>query len=410
MYQPVPASDPGNCKAVFMPFVKRRRINWLRISGASKVSASGHCGQASAREPSPGQRKRHPGPRPGRPAARHGASRLPLGTAILIGHMDPHAFLSRLSADAPISGSSLAAELGVTRAAVWKQVEALRALGAPIEAEAGLGYRLAWAIEWLDEARIAAELEPEQRGRLGGIAVHWQVDSTSSDLQRRAASDDRDLLVCCAETQTAGRGRRGRDWRSPLGGNLYFSLLKRFDHGMGALTGLSLAVGTAVIAALADCGVADAGLKWPNDVLAGGRKLAGVLIELGGEFLGPCHAVIGIGVNLHLPDDVRAAIDQPATDIAALTGDNRPSRNRLAGRLLVRLIDTLDRFAEHGFGAIAGDYARADLLRGRNVRITAADGAHDGIAEGVDARGALRVRHGDVIVHYDSAEVSVRAR
>lgn len=324
--------------------------------------------------------------------------------------MDPHGLLSRLSADAPISGSSLAAELGVTRAAVWKQVEALRALGAPIEAEAGLGYRLAWPIEWLDGARIAAELEPEQRSRLGGIAVHWQIDSTSSELQRIAASDDGDLLVCCAETQTAGRGRRGRNWRSPLGGNLYFSVLKRFDHGMGALTGLSLAVGTAVIAALADCGVTGAGLKWPNDVLAGGRKLAGVLIELGGEFLGPCYAVIGIGINVHLPDDVRAAIDQPATDIATLTGGDPPSRNRLAGRLLARLIDTLDRFAEHGFGALAEEYARADLLRGRNVRVAAAEGARDGVAEGVDARGALRVRHGDAVVHYDSAEVSVRTQ
>lgn len=324
--------------------------------------------------------------------------------------MDPHLLLSRLSADAPMSGSALAATLGVTRAAIWKQVEALRALGAPIEAEAGLGYRLAWPIEWLEGARIAAELEPEQRGRLGGIAVHWQLDSTSSELQRRAASDDGDLLVCCAETQTAGRGRRGRAWRSPLGGNLYFSLLKRFDHGMGALTGLSLAAGTAVIAALADCGVSGAGLKWPNDVLADNKKLAGVLIELGGEFLGPCYAVIGVGINLRLPAEVAAALDQPATDLAALTGGDPPSRNRLAGRLLGRLIKTLDRFAEHGFGAIAQDYARADLLRGKSVRVAAAEGWRDGIAEGVDSRGALRVRHGDAVVPYDSAEVTVRAR
>jgi BirA family biotin operon repressor/biotin-[acetyl-CoA-carboxylase] ligase len=324
--------------------------------------------------------------------------------------MDPHRLLSRLSADAPQSGSALAAALGVTRAAVWKQVEALRALGAPIQAEGGLGYRLAWPIDWLDAERIAAELEPGQRTRVGGIAVAWQIDSTSSELLRRAASDRGDLLVCCAETQTAGRGRRGRDWRSPLGGNLYFSLLKRFDHGMGALTGLSLAAGTAVIAALSDCGVAGAGLKWPNDVLAGGRKLAGVLIELGGEFLGPCHAVIGVGINLRLPDDIAAAIDQPATDIATVTGADPPARNRLAGRLLARLIETLDRFAEHGFAAIAPEYARVDLLRGKPVRITAAEGVGDGIAEGVDSRGALRVRHGDVIAHYDSAEVTVRAR
>jgi len=324
--------------------------------------------------------------------------------------MDPLQLLSRLSADAPMSGSALAGALGVTRAAVWKQVEALRALGAPIVAEGGVGYRLAWPIDWLDRERIAAELAPAQRARVGTIRVDWQIDSTSSELLRRAASDGDDLLVCCAETQTAGRGRRGRDWRSPLGGNLYFSLLKRFDHGMGALTGLSLAAGTAVIAALSDCGVSGTGLKWPNDVLAGGRKLAGVLIELGGEFLGPCYAVIGIGINLRLPADIVAAIDQPVTDIATLTGTDPPSRNRLAGRLLARLIETLDRFAEHGFAAIAADYARADLLRGKTVRVAAADATREGIADGVDSRGALRVRHGDAIATYDSAEVSVRAR
>jgi BirA family biotin operon repressor/biotin-[acetyl-CoA-carboxylase] ligase len=324
--------------------------------------------------------------------------------------MDPHALLSRLSADAPMSGSALAGALGVTRAAVWKQVEALRALGAPIVAEGGVGYRLAWPVDWLDSERIATELEPAQRARVGNIIVDWQTDSTSSELLRRAASDPRDLLVCCAETQTAGRGRRGRDWRSPLGGNLYFSVLKRFDHGMGALTGLSLAAGTAVIAALNDCGVSGAGLKWPNDVLAGGRKLAGVLIELGGEFLGPCYAVIGIGINLRLPADIVAAIDQPVTDISMLTGADPPSRNRLAGRLLARLVETLDRFAGQGFAAIAADYARADTLLGKAVRVAAADGTRDGVAEGVDSRGALRVRHDDTIATYDSAEVTVRAR
>jgi BirA family biotin operon repressor/biotin-[acetyl-CoA-carboxylase] ligase len=324
--------------------------------------------------------------------------------------MNPRDLLDHLSADAAVSGSALAARLGVTRAAVWKQVEALRAAGAPIEAAAGRGYRLAWPIEWLDRKRIALELDADQRRRLGGIAVHWQIDSTSSELLRSAAHSAADLLVCCAETQSAGRGRRGRGWRSPLGGNLYFSLLKRFDHGMGALTGLSLAAGVAVVAALADCGVTGTGLKWPNDVLARGRKLAGVLIELGGEFLGPCHAVIGIGINLRLPGAIAAGIDQPVIDVAALTGAEPPSRNRLAGRLLARLIEALDRFAAHGFAAFHDDYARLDLLDGRPVTVHAADGAHAGIAAGVDARGALRVRIGNGVHSFDSAEVSVRAR
>jgi len=321
--------------------------------------------------------------------------------------MDHRQLLDCLSCEAAISGSVLAARLGVTRAAVWKQVEVLRALGAPIEAAAGRGYRLAWPIEWLDAGRIRDALEPPLRQRASAIEVLWQVDSTSSELLRRAGNDARDLRVCIAETQSAGRGRRGRHWQSPLGGNLYFSLLKRFDSGMAGLTGLSLAAGTAVIAALADCGVSDIGLKWPNDVLARGRKLAGVLIELGGEFLGPCHAVVGVGINLRLPETAANAIDQPAIDLATL-GGAAVSRNRLAARLLANLIETLDRFAARGFAAVADDYARADLLRGKAVRVLAPSGTNDGVADGVDARGALRVRHGERIALYDSAEVSVR--
>jgi len=325
--------------------------------------------------------------------------------------MNPRDLLDQLSADAAVSGSALAARLGVTRAAVWKQVEVLRAAGAPIDAAAGRGYRLAWPIEWLDRRRIFAELDADQRRRVGAVAVHWQIDSTSSELLRNAGASDADLLVCCAEAQSAGRGRRGREWRSPLGGNVYFSLLKRFDSGMGALTGLSLAAGVAVVAALADCGVGEAGLKWPNDVLARGRKLAGILVELGGEFLGPCHAVIGIGINLNLPAAIVAAIDQPVIDIAALAGAAPPpSRNRLAGRLLARLIESLDRFCAHGFAAFAQEYARLDLLDGKPLAVQAADGAHAGVGAGVDARGALRVRIGNAVRSFDSAEVSVRAR
>lgn len=324
--------------------------------------------------------------------------------------MDPRRLLDQLACDGGISGSTLAGRLGVTRAAVWKQIETLRALGAPIEARAGRGYRLPWPIEWLDADAIRAELDGPARRRIGDISVYWQIDSTSSELLRRAAHDPRDLLACCAETQTAGRGRRGRSWRSPLGGNLSLSLLKRFDHGMGALTGLSLAVGTAVVAALADCGIAQVGLKWPNDVLARGRKLAGVLVELGGEFLGPCHAVIGIGINLRLTPAGQAAIGQPAIDLAALSAGEPPSRNQLAARLLERLTEALDRFAAHGFAAFQEQFARTDLLAGRRVRVASGAQTYEGVAAGVDERGALRVREAGTLRVFDSAEVTVRAQ
>jgi len=319
--------------------------------------------------------------------------------------------LAALSAERAVSGSELARSLGVTRAAVWKQIEQLREIGAPIDAAAGRGYRLGWPLELLDVARITTALEARVRA-CTGINVHWQIDSTNAELQRQASAraGARRVQVCLAETQTAGRGRRGRTWQSPLGGNLYFSLLRRFEQGMGALAGLSLVAGIATVAALEDCGVREAGLKWPNDVLARGRKLAGILVELGGEFLGPCHAVIGIGINLRLPDTARARIDQPAIDLAALAhGGLLPSRNLLAARLIARLIEALDRFETQGFAAFREDYARRDLLNGKNVRVAAGGETHGGVAAGIDERGALRVRHGKKLVHYDSAEVSVRA-
>jgi len=320
--------------------------------------------------------------------------------------IEPSRLLSALSAQRVVSGSALAQRLGVTRAAVWKQIEALRELGAPIEAAAGRGYRLAWPLEILDAATIRSQLDPALRKRLGALDVHWQIDSTSSALLRQAAQGAPDLSICVAEAQSAGRGRRGRDWISPLGGNVYLSLLKRFGAGMGVLSGLSLVAGLAVLQALADCGIARAGLKWPNDVLADGRKLAGILVELGGEYLGPCHAVVGIGINLRLSRLFQA--DQPSIDLATLCGGAPPSRNVLIAHLLTRLVAALERFERTGFAPFHAEFIRHDLLAGQAVRVHTSKGVHDGVAEGIDDRGALRVRHGGVATVYDSAEVSVR--
>lgn len=323
--------------------------------------------------------------------------------------IDPRQLLAALADTHAVSGAALAVTLGVSRNAVWKQIEALRELGAPIEAVAGSGYRLGCAFEALDAARIGAILDARVRARFASIDVHWQIDSTNTELQRVAAAGANGARICLAEAQTAGRGRRGRQWRSPLGGNLAFSLLWPFAQGMGALAGLSLVVGVAVTEALNDCAIGDVGLKWPNDVLARGRKLAGILVELGGEFLGPCHAVIGIGINLRLGESDQAAIDQPAIDVASLAVGAMPSRNLLAARLATRLVAALDRFTAEGFAAFRDEYARRDLLAGRAIRVSARGEEHDGIAAGVDERGALLVRRGKTLTQVDSAEVSIRA-
>jgi BirA family biotin operon repressor/biotin-[acetyl-CoA-carboxylase] ligase len=332
--------------------------------------------------------------------------------------MQPAQLLAALAGGETLSGAKLAAQAGVTRAAIWKQIEVLRARGVPIEAPGTAGYRLPWPLQMLDATQIRAALPPPTADALGALEVHWELDSTSSELQRRG-SDAKDFSVVMAETQTAGRGRRGREWLSPPGLNLYLSCLKRFDRGFAGLGGLSLAIGVIVLRALEHLGISGAGLKWPNDILATGSessgdgapggKLAGILVELGGEYQGPCAAIIGIGLNLRLTPALREQAGQPACDLAELANGTPPDRNRVATSLIAALVEGLRQFEGEGFAGFVAEYARHDLLLERPLRFSGALGAFDGVGAGVDARGALQVRMADESLRVvDSADVSVR--
>lgn len=318
------------------------------------------------------------------------------------------ALAGMLASGAEWSGSSLAAALGVTRAAVWKQIQQLRALGLPVQAIAGRGYRLDAPIEWLDAREIESAIARGPRAAIGAIDVHWQIDSTSSELARIASASSEPARACLAEIQTQGRGRRGRTWRMPLGGGIALSQLRHFEVGMAALAGLSLVAGVAVLRALGDARVEGAALKWPNDIVANGKKLGGILVELGGDALGPCHAIVGIGLNVSIGAREGAAIDQPWTDLVALTNGRPPSRNRLAGFVLSRLAEALDAFAVAGFDAFASEYAAHDALFGREIAVAGGRETWHGVAAGVTSRGALRVQRDGVEVAVDSGEVSVR--
>jgi BirA family biotin operon repressor/biotin-[acetyl-CoA-carboxylase] ligase len=316
--------------------------------------------------------------------------------------------LALLAGGGEISGADIAATLGITRAAVWKQVEQLRARGLSVRAEAGRGYRLDAPIELFDAARIAAAMTTQERARVGAIDVRWQIDSTSSELARTADSLPMPR-ACLAEIQTAGRGRRGRRWQTPLAGGIALSFVRRFDGGMAALSGLSLVAGIAVLRALADAGIAGAALKWPNDIVASRQKLGGILVELGGDALGPCRAIVGIGINVRIGTEQGGAIDQPWTDLASLGNGAAPSRNAIAGRMLARLAEALDVFAEHGFAAFERDYAQHDALRGRDIVVASGSERWTAVANGVTSRGALRVVRDGRSIDVDSGEVSVRA-
>jgi BirA family transcriptional regulator, biotin operon repressor / biotin---[acetyl-CoA-carboxylase] ligase len=315
--------------------------------------------------------------------------------------------LALLAGAGEISGAEIAATLGITRAAVWKQIEQLRARGLAVHAEAGRGYRLDVPIELLDASRIAAAMTVEEHSRVGAIDVRWQIDSTSSELARTAESMPMPR-ACLAEIQTAGRGRRGRRWQSPLAGGIALSFARRFEGGMATLSGLSLVAGVAVLRALADADIAGAALKWPNDIVARGRKLGGILVELGGDALGPCRAIVGVGINVRIGSEQGSAIDQPWTDLASL-GADAPSRNAIAGRMLARLAEALDTFAAAGFAAFEREYAQHDALRGREIVVASGGERWTAIADGVTSRGALRVVRDGRAIDIDSGEVSVRA-
>ena len=299
--------------------------------------------------------------------------------------------------------------LGLGRAAVWKRIEALRHAGVPIVAVQGRGYMLEQPIELLDADTIRAALQPATRAQAGSVDVLWEIDSTNAELLRRAPSQTTEILF--AERQTQGRGRRGRNWITPLGAQLAFSLQRRFDGGVSALAGLSLAVGVAAAEGLRAAGYAGVGLKWPNDLVCDERKLGGILIEFGGEYAGPVRAVIGIGINTTLPDAAAASIDQPWTDLqrmGASNPDRAVARNAIAAAVLDALLPALELFAVDGLAPFLPRWDTLDALRGREIDVLIDGRRERGIAIGIANDGALRVRQADGEHLHHSAEVSVR--
>lgn len=323
--------------------------------------------------------------------------------------MDDRTLLAAL-AGGPVSGDALARAAGLTRAAVWKRIEALREAGVPIEAAAGRGYRLTMPLDLLDADAIAAGLPADVRGSLAALDVAWTIDSTNSALlrERSTAAGTRVLF---AERQTGGRGRRGRSWQSPLGASLLVSVVRTFDGGLARLGGLSLVAGIATAASLRSAGFADVGLKWPNDLVVeregGLRKLGGLLIEGGGEHAGPVRAVIGIGLNVRLPPRAGDEIDQPWIDLAGM--GTPPSRNALAALLLGHLLPALDAFDRDGFAPFAAQWPSFDVLHARDVVLHLDGRSEHARVLGLAADGALRVRTaaGERSVH--AGEVSLRA-
>ncbi len=264
------------------------------------------------------------------------------------------------------------------------------------------------APELLDRERILAGLTPAVCAGLSRLEVYPVLDSTNAYLMARAREDWPSGAVCLTELQEAGRGRQGRSWQSPFAAGLAGSLLWRFQVAPAALSGLSLATGIAVARALRALGVAEVGLKWPNDVLWRERKLGGILLESGGG-AGAFYVVAGVGLNVALPAAAGALIDQPWVDLREILGAERVSRNRLAVLLFGELIETFARFEAGGFAGWAAEWAGFDRVAGRRVSLKLPNATVTGVARGVDATGALLLETADGRIQpYLGGEISLR--
>lgn len=315
--------------------------------------------------------------------------------------------LLRLLSDASFrSGDALARELGVSRASVSRIVQELERLGLGVSRLRGQGYRLAEPYDWLDPTALKAQL--------GAHARQFRLElldacaSTNTLLLERARGGAPSGSVMACELQTAGRGRRGNNWRSGLGGSLTFSLLWRFAHGAAGLSGLSLAAGVAVARALATAGIAGVQLKWPNDLLHAGRKLGGILIEVQGDGRDSSAAVIGIGLNVRLHPSLHDAVTQAVTDLASITGEV-PQRNRLLAATLIELAQVLEQFAGQGFAPLRREWMARHAHQGKTVTLSSREGKPvTGRAAGVAEDGALLLETARGVERFASGELSLR--
>ncbi|TBU87504.1 bifunctional biotin--[acetyl-CoA-carboxylase] ligase/biotin operon repressor BirA [Stutzerimonas kirkiae] len=301
------------------------------------------------------------------------------------------------------SGAELGALLGVTRAAVWKKLQLLeKSFSISLERISGKGYRLASPISLLDESRLSSAL-----GSLGwSVFLREEIDSTNAEALRLLQCPTSLPFIVVAESQTAGRGRRGRRWASPPVRNLYCSFALRVEAGGRHLSGMSLAVGLAVVDTLRSLGVPGVGLKWPNDVYVDGKKVAGILLELTGDPADQCHVVIGIGINVNMTFSVDE-IDQPWTSLRSVLGA-LVDRNELLLRLAMSLSGYLERHISEGFSALRAEWEAVNVWQGLMCRLSAGSQEVLGRVLGVDDHGALRLDVDGCIYVFSGGELSLR--
>lgn len=266
------------------------------------------------------------------------------------------------------------------------------------------GLALSASLQLFDKARILNELHDPVRQVLDVFDVHWTIDSTNNDLLQRAGSSGFHGAVSLAEQQLAGKGRRGKQWVSPFGKNIYMSIGWQFRTPVAALGGLSLVAGMSVVDSLRGLGVTDVGLKWPNDVILARGKLAGILVEVvpGRDVV---NVVLGIGINLALSAVDARSIDQPWSVVPEPV---RSSRNEIVSVLLNHLVPALQAFEASGFEPCSAAWPQYNQYRGQAVEVRLGERVIHGVDHGIDASGQLLLLTKDGVQSFNAGEVSLR--
>lgn len=298
------------------------------------------------------------------------------------------------------SGEKIGELLGVSRTSVNNYIKALQEIGLDIYKVTGKGYCSAAPLALLNEQAI------KDVSGVNNVHVEQILESTNQYLLDKIPNLSNGQ-TCVAEYQTAGRGRRGRQWVSPFASHLYFSMYWRLDAGIEKASGLSLLVGIATVNALEKLGIQGIGLKWPNDIYYQGKKLAGILIELNAQASDVCHTVIGIGINVRMPEEQGKLIDQPWIDLNTIS--SQPvDRNQLSGLIIKELHSLLNAYEEKGLSPFLTRWFELDCFIDQKVNLIVAGNAQPGICRGINEQGALLLEIDEEIKPYIGGEISLR--
>lgn len=295
------------------------------------------------------------------------------------------------------SGEELASDFGITRAGINKYIKVLREWGIELSSIQGKGYSLKIPMDLFNKSKIDQYYQADSRVEILPI-----IDSTNQYMLDKIP-DLKSGDCCIAEFQSKGRGRRGRQWFSPFGTNLYFSMYWRLEQGIAAAMGLSLVVGIVVTQALRELSGQDIKVKWPNDLYLNDQKLAGILVELAGKTGDCAHVVIGIGVNLNMTNPDPNIVNQKWANLGNI------NRNLLVAKIAKTLRENLEKFEKNGLAFFIDDWNHLDNFIHRPVKLLIGDDVIRGVAKGINDQGALLLEQNGKIQAYIGGEISLRS-